>query len=521
MLAHKGVLIGQFENPDPILEAIPQAKYIRYKGRELVLVPHKLDEVHVLRNLGVDAPSPIRTQYNWPGRWTPMKHQVTTAEFLTWYKRCFCLNQMRTGKTSSALWAADYLKNAGAIDEVLVISPLTVVDVWVREAFRTTPHRAAETLVGTRSRRLKALKSEAFIKIINFDGLVSIVKEVAQYYANKRVVIIVDEAATYRTYGTDRYKALKTIITPRTWLWMMTGTPTPNAPTDAWALAKLVNPKAVPPSFKLFQETVMKQVGPYKWVPKPGAWDVAFQALQPAIRFLRQDCMDIPQTMTIERPATISPAQVKAFDNLKRRMKYEDESGATITAANAAVRLLKLQQVFCGSVKDDSGCDVILDNSDRHEVVHEIVEENNGKAIVFVPFKATMAQLKEYLVAKGWRVAVVNGDVPKSERTQHFDDFQYHDKLDILIAHPATTALGLDLSASSTIIWYAPTFSNEQYEQANARIEGPNQKEKSCGIYHIACHPLEWSIYEVVAKKAVGSETLLSLYRQYVDTETA
>lgn len=512
MFAKNGVLIGQFQNPQPILRAIPRAKYIRYKGKELVLVPHKLDEVRVLRNMGIDAPSPMLDQYNWPGQWKPMAHQVETADFLTTNPRCFCLNEMRTGKTSAALWGAEFLLIEDKIDIVLIISPLTVVDVWAKEAFKTLPHQSITQLVGSREKRLKLLRQGGCFKAINFDGLVSIQNEVAEYLKGKRVLVIVDEAATYRTYGTDRYKALRKLVGPTTWLWMLTGTPTPNAPTDAWALAKLVNPKAVPNSFNVFQEAVMRKAGPYKWVPREGAWDIAFKALQPAIRFLRKDCMDIPPTMYIDREAQVTRAQRIAYDDLKRRMKFEDENtGTSITAANAAVRLLKLQQVFCGSVKDDSGQDVILDNSYRFEVVHEIVQENNNKAIIFVPFKASMTQLYEYLTEQGLRCAIVNGDTPKYKRTEYFDAFQHHGQLDVLIAHPATTAHGLDLSASSCIIWFAPTFSMEQYEQANARIQGPNQKEP-CGIYHVACHPLEWGIYDAVNKKTVASDTLLAMY---------
>jgi SNF2 family DNA or RNA helicase len=512
MIESNGVLVGHFANPQAILDSIPRAKYIRFKGKDLVLVPHKLDETLVLKNLGISAPSPILTQYDWTGRFTPMTHQYDTAAFLTLNKRCFCLNEMRTGKTSSALWAADYLKNIGAIDEVLVICPISVMGVWVREGFATTPHRSVEVLTGTKAKRIRLLETKADIKVINFDGLVSIQKEVAKYYANKRVVIIVDEAATYRTYGTDRYKALRTIITPRVWLWMMTGTPTPNAPTDAWALAKFVNPKSVPPSFKLFQETVMKQVGPYKWVPKVGSEQVAFNALQPAIRYLRKDCLDIPETTVIERSVDMSASQIKIYDDLKRKMRHEAED---ITAANAAVRLLKLQQVFCGIVKNDLGIGVNVDNEARLDLTRELVEENGGKAIIFVPFKLSMRQLEDYL-GKFWRVAVVNGEVNKNKRQEIFDGFQRYNTIDVLIAHPGTTAHGLDLSASSTIIWFAPTFSLELYEQANARIQGPNQTEP-CGIFHIGCHPLEWSIYEAVSNKLTVSEALLSLYNKYVE----
>lgn len=514
MIVKGKALIGHFDNPQPILDLIPKAKYFKYKGMELVAVPHTLEVAHVLKNIGYTVPSPITTQYDWPGMFTPFKHQITTADFLTMNRRCFCLNEMRTGKTGASIWAADFLRRAGYIDEIWVICPVSVTGVWAKEAFRLTPHLPTDVLMGTRAKRLKLLAGDAPIKVINFDGLVSIRDEVIKHTKNKRILIIVDEAATYRTYGNDRYKALKAIIQPSSWLWLLTGTPTPNAPTDAWALAKLVNPKSVPASFKVFQETVMRPAGPYKWVPKPGAEQIAFNVLQPGIRFMRADVLDVTQTMQFDREAEMSSEQRKAYENFRKKMRHEDsESGIEITAANAAVRLLKIQQVFCGIVKDDAGCGVRLDNTSRLELTREIIEQNGGKAIVFVPFKFSMAQLEEYL-GEEYRVAVVNGDTPSSKRNEYFSGFQ-SDDIDVLIAHPGTTAHGLDLSASSTVIWFAPTFSYELYAQANARIEGPNQKE-SCGIYHIGCHPMEWKIYDAVATKQKSSTALLSLYKQYI-----
>lgn len=513
MLVRNNALIGEFTNPYNILAHIPCAKFITFKKHNLVVVPHRLDETHVLRNLGVPAPSPILTQYNWTGKFTPMQHQKDSAAFFTLNKRCFNLSEMRTGKTSSALWAIDYLLNIGAIDEVLVICPLSVVDVWVNEGFGTMPHRAIQSMVGPRSKRLAILDSKSNIKVTNFDGVVTLKMELAEKYADKRVVIIVDECATYRTV-TQRYKALKSLITPKTWLWMMTGTPTPNAPTDAWAQAKLVNPKAVPASFKLYQETLMRPAGPYKWVPKPGAADLAFKALQPAIRFLRRDVLNPETVQMFDRKCELSAEQKIAYENFKKKMRHDDkEAGIEITAANAAVRLLKMQQVFCGVVRDDAGAPVMLDNKSRLNLVEEIIEESGGKAIVFAPFKFTMAQLNEHL-GKRWSTEIVNGNTPKGARTDIFQRFQ-NDELNILVAHPATTAHGLDLSASSTVIWFAPTFSMEQYDQANARPLGPNQKE-AVGIFHIGCHPVEWAIYEALQNKARMQNALLALYESLI-----
>jgi SNF2 family DNA or RNA helicase len=513
MIEKNGVLIASVSKPSVITSLIPHAKHIRFKGKDLVLIKHGLDEAQVLTNLGLNPPSPIRTKYTFTGRFNPFPHQIDTAEFATLHRRCFILNEMRTGKTSACLWGGDYLINNGYIDEIIVVCPISVMEVWMREAFSTLPHRSASVIVGTKLKKLAVLNSQSFIKIINFDGVVSIQDELAKYIgSHKRILLIVDECATYRSAGIKRYKALKKIITPHVWLWMLTGTPTPNAPTDAWAQVKLVSPNNVPASFKLFQETVMRPAGPYKWIPRPGAEQIVFQAMQPAIRFLRKDVMKSVPPITEDVKCSLTPEQVVAYENFKKKMRHEDKAaGVDITAANAAVRMVKLQQVFCGVVKDDDGNAVYLDNTPRLEQTEELIERAGGKAIVYCTFKLSQSQLLTYL-SKRWRCAVVNGDVPKAQRDAIFAAFQ-RNEIDVLIAHPQTCGHGLDLTAASTIIWFSPTYSNEFYEQANARIEGPNQTE-NCGIYHIGSHPVEWYIYGVVAKKGNMQGALLNLYNK-------
>ena len=54
----------KLNNPNRVLDSIPTAKPIEVRGVPLVVTPHKLDEVRVLRNLGINAPSPILHYYD-------------------------------------------------------------------------------------------------------------------------------------------------------------------------------------------------------------------------------------------------------------------------------------------------------------------------------------------------------------------------------------------------------------------------------------------------------------------------
>ena len=109
--------------------------------QDYYLYPYDLQTTIALRNQGIPVKSPIHRQYNWSGLYTPLKHQVTTAAFLTLHRRAFCLNGMGSGKTLSALWAADHLLATGAINRVLVLSPLsTLKSVWWDTVFQHFIH---------------------------------------------------------------------------------------------------------------------------------------------------------------------------------------------------------------------------------------------------------------------------------------------------------------------------------------------------------------------------------------------
>ena len=296
----------------------------------------------------------------------------------------------------------------------------------------------------------------------------------------------------------------------------MTATPTPNAPTDAWGLTRLVSLSRVPDSFNLFRETVMQPAGPYKWVAKIGAEKTVREVMQPAIRFEKKDCLDLPPLTYNDRYCELEDEQKEMFDVMKSKMKHEDsESGVSIQAANAAVKILKLQQICCGVVKDDDGNAVHLKCNKRLNLLLELIEQANDKVIVFVPFIFSMHMIMEFLKKHNISAALVNGEVPNHERAEIFTSFQQSATPRVLVAHPAVAAHGLTLTAASTIIWYAPIYSLEQYEQANARIERHGQKN-IMSVFHMISHPFEAAIFNVLKKKGSVQSALLNLYRDAV-----
>ena len=494
--------------PNRILDTIPDSRELMYNNHKLVVTPHTIESVQVLRKVGLNAPSPILYYYDWSGDFTPYHHQKMTSAFLTIHDKSLVLNEIGTGKTQSALWACDYLMNIGKIRKVLVISPLSTLErVWGDSIFKSFPHRQAVTLHGTSARRKKLLKTNADFYIINHDGFQIIEQDCVDMFD----VVIIDEAAVLRNPSTNRFKIIRKFMAKhnKTRLWLMTGTPTPNDPTDAWALAKLVDSPFNSKTYTAFRESVMVKINQWKWIPRRESIDVVKQVLYPSVRYTREECFDLPETVYQTRKVELTTDQKKHYHKMLKHFVTELEEDGTITAVNEAVKLQKLVQISCGVVYGDDGDHIEVDCTPRVNVVRETIEQVDGKVIVFVPLTGTLNML-ERILSKQWSVAIVNGSVSATKRNKIFHDFQNADDPRVLIAHPATMAHGLTLTSASTVIWYGPVTSNEQYIQANGRIERIGKKHVS-NIIHIEATELEYKMYERLRSKQKLQGLLLDL----------
>jgi len=501
----------KLNNPNRVLDSIPTAKPYTVRGVPLVVAPHRLDEVRVLRNLGIKAPSPILHYYNWCGQYKPYEHQRQTAAFLTLNHCGLVLNEIGTGKTQSALWAADYLIQTKQIKKVLIISPLSTLErVWADAIFTGFVHRKFVVLHGTSEKRRKLLNTEADFYIINHDGFPIICEEAH----GKFDLVIVDEAAVLRNPSTQRFKIFRKWVANNlsARLWLMTGTPTPNDPTDAWALAKLVGSPFCTKTYTAFREQVMMKIGQWKFVPRPESVEIVKHILQPAVRYTRDECFELPDTIIQTRQVELTAEQKKHYSQMLKHFVTEMSAEGTITAVNEAVKIQKLVQIACGVAYGDDGQNIGIDCSPRINLVKEVIEEAGEKVILFVPLTGTLHMLEKEL-SKHWSVAVVNGEVSASKRNQIFHDFQHAKTPHVLIAHPATMAHGLTLTSASTIIWYGPINSNEQYVQANGRIERIGKRQVS-NVVHIEATDLEHKMYERLKNKQKLQGLLLDLIQQ-------
>lgn len=501
-------LLLKVRNPQQITTVIPKSKEL--PGNKVV-VHWGLDEAQVLRNLRIkNVPSPILGRYDWPGQHKPFEHQRTTAAFLTMHRRAFCLNEQGTGKTGSVIWAADYLMKQGRIRRVLVICPLSIMDsAWRADLFKFAMHRSVDIAYGPKDKRRAVINSSAEFVIINYDGVEIVADDIERGGFD---LVVVDEANAYKNTMTKRWKVLNSLLKPDTWLWMLTGTPAAQSPVDAYGLAKLVNPQGVPKFFTTFKEMVMFKVTNYRWVPKENATQIVFNALQPAIRYTKDECLDLPEMTYVRRNVELTKQQQKYYDLLKKRMVVQ-ASGEEITSVNAAVNMSKLLQISCGAVYSDTGETLEFDISKRYSVLTEVIDESSQKVLIFVPFKHVIDILSQKLHADGYTNEVISGDVSATKRAEIFRAFQESNDPRVLVIQPQAAAHGVTLTAANTVVWWGPTSSLETYAQANARVHRPGQHHPST-VVQLAGSGVERHVYNLLDKKIDVHSKIVDLYKE-------
>ena len=503
-------VVGVPARPE-ILNVFPDTKVMQAGGRNIALLRHGADETRFLRNLGYDVPAPVLHQYDWEGG-TPFDVQRKTAALLTLNQRAYVLNGMGTGKTKAALWSWRFLNLKGEAGKLLVAAPLSTLNfTWAKEVFETLPGVKVVTLHGNKAKRLKRLADpDADVFVINHDGL-GVIKD-ALVARTDIDTLVIDELAVFRNATATRTKTLKKVVGTMKWVWGMTGSPTPNAPTDAWAQCALLTPHTVPKYFTRFRDDVMTKISQFRYVPKQDAVETVFKAMQPSVRYTLDDVVELPELIERSIPVAMGEKQERVYTEMENKARVMVQS-QEITAMNAGAVLNKLLQISCGYVYTREGEVVPLDNENRLTALVDAVNSTDRKVIVFVPFVHALDGVKAKLTSEGYDVRAVSGATPRGDRDRIFNLFQNTDKVKVLVAHPACMAHGLTLTAADTVIWFAPLANLELFEQANARIRRVGQKHKQQVLMFYAT-AAEKKMYAKLRAKQKVQNALLEMFEE-------
>ncbi|MBP3038076.1 DEAD/DEAH box helicase [Bacillaceae bacterium Marseille-Q3522] len=434
----------------------------------------------------------------------------------------YCINQvlfkpaigllldMGLGKTVITLTAINDLKyNRFAVHKVLVVAPKKVAEgTWQAEA-KKWEHLSLlrfSTVLGAQQKRIRALNTPADIYVINRDNVVWLV----DYYRNSWPfdMVVLDESTSFKNHQAKRFKALKNVRSHIKRIVELTGTPAPNGLIDMWAQVFLLDGgERLGKTIGGFRERYFdadqrNRERVFSYAPKEGAENKIFQLIgDVCVSMKAEDYIQLPAITYNTIPVVLDGKAEKAYRKLEREMLLQvDES--TIDAGSAAVLSNKLLQLCNGAVYDDERNTVEIHNC-KTEAFMELVEGLNGKpALVFYNFQHDLHRLLKALSKTSLRVR-------KLESVQDQEDWNNR-KIDILLAHPASAAYGLNLQQGGNhVIWFGLNWNLELYQQANKRLHRQGQTEKVLVHHLVTAGGRDEDVMEALEGKATTQDQLI------------
>lgn len=412
------------------------------------------------------------------------------------YQR-YCINRVLTtpalgllldmglGKTVITLTAVMDLKyNQFAVNKVLVIAPKKVAEsTWAKEAAKWDHLQLLRisTVLGTEVKRIRALNTPADIYVINRENIPWLVEHYRHAWPFD--MVIVDEFSSFKNHQAKRFKSLSWVRPHIKRIVGLTGTPAPNGLLDIWAQVYLLDggerlgKKITGFRERYFQPDQRNRDRVFSYAPKEGGED-AIQTLigDICVSMKAEDYLELPDITYNTIPVVLDSKARKSYDKLETEMLLQvDES--TIDAGSAAVLTNKLLQLCNGAVYDEDR-NIVNIHDCKIEAFLELIEGLNGKrALVFYNFQHDKERIKKALARLSLHVRELK--TPQDETDWN------NREIDILLAHPASAAYGLNLQQGGNhVIWFGLNWSLELYQQANKRLHRQGQTEKVI-IHHL------------------------------------
>lgn len=420
---------------------------------------------------------------------TPHAYQQHCIEKIQEIKKIGLFLDMGLGKTVTTLTAIKDLKyNRFQVRKVLVIAPKKVAEgTWTKEKekWEHTKMLRVSPVLGSLSKRIRALNTPADIYIINRENVVWLV----DYYRNAWPfdMVVVDESSSFKSHTAKRFKALASMSGHIDRLVELTGTPSPNGLNDLWSQVFLLDGgERLGQKYTQFRERYFDPGDRgnnviYNYKAKPGSEGSILEKISDiCISMKSEDYLQLPDITYNQIPVILDPKSSKAYYDLERKMVLAlPEAEEEISVTSAAALSNKLLQLANGALYDEDHNVHEIHNC-KIEAFMELIESLQGKpALVFYNYQHDRDRLLAALKNTGLRVREL-------KTTQDEDDWNNRE-IDILLTHPASSAYGLNLQQGGNhVIWFGLNWNYELYTQANKRLHRQGQQEKVI-IHHLVC----------------------------------
>lgn len=416
----------------------------------------------------------------------PYEYQERATEWVIAHRRCGLFLDMGLGKTVITLTAVQRLMDYAEVERTLIVAPKKVAETtWTDEADKWTHLSGLRVakVMGTPQQRVRALESSADIYVIGRDSFVWLV---AHY--NGRLpydMMVVDELTSFKTPKSQRFKAMRMVTASVRRVVGLTGTPAPNGLVDLWAQMYCLDMgERLGRSVTRYRDTYFNQ---YRWnnivvrcTPKAGCEDIIRNKVADiCLSMQAKDYLQLPELLTHTVRINLSEKTMSAYQQFERDrvMEFNEENGDNVVAGSVAALMNKLSQFANGAVYD-SDRNVHELHGEKLDRLQEIVEAANGNhVLVFYQYRHDIRRIRECLK---------NYEVREYEGEQSLRDWN-EGNIDVLLAHPASTAFGLNMQQGGHyIVWFGTGWNLELYLQANARLHRQGQRYP-VHVYRLVC----------------------------------
>ena len=448
-------------------------------------------------------------------QYRPYDYQRTAMQWIIDKPHCGLFLDMGLGKTVSTLTAVQQLIDDCEVSRVLVVAPKKVAETtWSTEAEKWDHLKDLRVVkvLGTEKQRLTALAEKADIYVTGRDNFVWLVGKYGGCLPFD--VLVIDELTSFKSAKSQRFKAMRIAVPSVKRVIGLTGTPAPNGLIDLWAqMYCLDQGERLGRSITRYRETYFET---HRWnnilvrcdVKKGCDKIIRDRIADICLSMQAKDYLELPKLITHKIKVSLSPKVAEAYRKFEKEkvIEFKAEHGqepANVLANSAAGLMNKLSQFANGAIYDDER-NVHEIHSEKLDRLAEIVEAANGSSVlVFYQYKHDIPRIEAKL--KGLRVVTYTGEG---------DLRQWNDgNIDVLLAHPASTAFGLNMQQGGHyIVWFGTGWNLELYQQANARLHRQGQ-EHPVTVYQLLCEDTvdERASAALEGKKGVQQSLLDSL----------
>jgi SNF2 family DNA or RNA helicase len=471
--------------------------------------------------------------WKYPYKTKPYEHQRNalneSAEKIQWAY----FMEMGTGKTKVTIDNMSYLFFQRKITAALIIAPKSVYTIWETEINSHMPDVLKKSIFKWnidkpkdyyklnefQHLRIFLINVEALSTKRGFEACVDFLTK------NKLNFVVLDESTTIKNKSAKRTKNILGLRKLSHIRRILTGSPITKSPLDLFTQCQFLSPELLGFSSYLafrnrYAEMTDIPVGSGRFISVPKYYkrleELEDKLKQFATRIRKDQCLDLKPKVRSKRYIELEGESKKIYDKLRTSALAIVED-STISFSNKLTEIIKLHQVCNGFTKDDDGRMLPL-HDQKIKALHEIIEESDGKIIIWANYLWNIHEIIHSLKAKYGEESVVSifGEVDVKDRKKAVESFQNDSNVRFFVGNPTTGGFGLTLTACNTVVYYSNNYNLEVRMQSEDRAHRMGQKGTVLYVDIVAKNTLDEAIMKSlinkgqIAAKTLGEEDLRS-----------